>query len=57
MNEEQIKQELKQEGEIRYPFEEEEDRYGHTYWVGRHDEYEAFVKGGEFVLKKIHQIQ
>lgn len=57
MNEEQIKQELKQEGEIRYPFEEEEDRYGHTWWVGKHDEYEAFVKGGEFVLKKMHQTQ
>ena len=56
MDEEQIKQ-LKQEGEIRYPFEEEEDRYGHTWWVGRHDEYEAFVKGGEFVLKKMHQTQ
>ena len=49
MEEEQIRQ-LKQEGEIRYPFDEEDDRYGHTRWVGKHDEYEAFVKGGKFVL-------
>ncbi len=45
------KEQVKQEGERLYQFDEEEDRYGHARWVGQHDEYEAFVKGGEFVLK------
>lgn len=43
-------EQIKQEAEKRYPFGVEELIYGHTRHYGRFDEYEAFIKGAEFVL-------
>ena len=41
---------IKKEAETRYPWDVEELIYGHTRHTGKYDEYEAFLKGAEFVL-------
>lgn len=47
----QIKRRIEKEGQKLFPFGVEEDVYGHTHWTGKHDEYEAFMKGAEAMFR------